>query len=412
LVPVMAAGLVAVVALWWMRAGQQAATQVTPAVRTVRAGRGVLAPTRRVAGSIAAGRFANIAAPVLQAPDSGRGLTLTYLAGSGTPVQEGDVVAEIDTTDVADHISDVEADVTQSALDIKRRKAVYVAQMESLRQKLRVFKANLEKARQDARTEEIQTPLNREILELAVAQAQAEYDELATEIPFTDERQLADLKLYEMSYDYQVRHLARHMNDMRRCRIRAPMRGMVVMQTIYRGGEMNQIKVGDQLSPGQPFLRVVDPDSMLVDADMSEAESELVRLGQHATIHLDAFPNVVLQGRVASVGAMAYNGRRINYWVRKVKVRLSLDKPDPRVVPDLTASADVVVAEPEPGVIVPREAVVEADGKTVVYVRREGGFSAQEVEIAAATNTQVAVRSGVQEGDEVALYPPAGTIIP
>ena len=44
------------------------------------------------------------------------------------------MIAEIDTTDVLDHIDDVQADVVQSGLDIKRRKAVYVAQMEAYRQ--------------------------------------------------------------------------------------------------------------------------------------------------------------------------------------------------------------------------------------------------------------------------------------
>jgi len=156
----------------------------------------------------------------------------------------------------------------------------------------------------------------------------------------------------------------------------------------------------------------VDPASMLLDASMSETESELLRLGQPATIRFDAFPDIVLKGRVATVGAMAYNARRINYWVRKVAVRLSLEKPDPRVIPDLTASADVVVSDAAEGMILPREALVETDGKAMVYVRREAGFTAQEVEIAGATNTQVAVRSGVQEGDEVALRPSAGGIVP
>ena len=54
----------------------------------------------------------------------------------------------------------------------------------------------------------------------------------------------------------------------------------------------------------------------------------------------------------------------------------------------------------------PREAVVESDGKMVVYVKHEGGFSPQEVEISGVTNTQVAVARGLREGDEIALRMP------
>jgi multidrug efflux pump subunit AcrA (membrane-fusion protein) len=405
--PVVAATVALLIAAWLFRP----APPKTPAVvvvPTARAIRGAAEATRRVAGSIIAGRFANIAAPVLRAPDQGRGLTLTFLATSGTHVKEGDVIAELDTADVVDHIDDVQADVAQSALDIKRRKAVYIAQLESLRQRLRVCKATLEKAKQDARAMEVKPSYQQEYLRLAVNEAQLEFDEVTKQIPLTDARQNADLMVYELSYQYQVRHLQHHMDDLRHCKVRSPMNGMVVMQTVYRGGEMNQIKVGDQLSPGQPFMRVVDPQSMQLDASMSQTESELVHLGQRATVRFDAFPDLVGHGHVASVGAMAYNGRRINYWVRQVRVRLALDDAGSRVIPDLTASADVIVSDPAEGLVVPREAVVEEEGKAIVYVKHEGTFAPQEVEIAGATNTQVAVSHGIQEGDEVALHPAAG----
>jgi hypothetical protein len=80
------------------------------------------------------------------------------------------------------------------------------------------------------------------------------------------------------------------------------------------------------------------------------------------------------------------------------------------VIPDLSASADVVTGRPASGLIVPREALSEAEGKTVVYVKQGDAFLARPVEIATATNTQVAVRSGIEEGQEVALQTPASVI--
>src|SRR6516165_6030757 len=58
---------------WYLRPRTQQKTTVAPAIPTARVYRGMIDPTRRVAGSISAGRFANVAAPVLQAPDTGRG---------------------------------------------------------------------------------------------------------------------------------------------------------------------------------------------------------------------------------------------------------------------------------------------------------------------------------------------------
>jgi HlyD family secretion protein len=396
--------MVVVAAAWWLRP-QPRKPVVAPSVSTVRAIRGFIQDTRRLAGSISARRFMNIGAPVLQAPDQGRGLTLIFLAASGTHVKRGQVVAEIDTQDVRDHILDVEASVSQAQLDIARRKAQLVAQMAGLDQRLRAAKATWERAKQDARATPVSNPITREILRLAVEEYQEAYQEAAKQMPLTEERQVSDNRLYELSYEYDVRHLNRHRRDFQRCSIRAPMDGMVVMQTTYRGGDMYQIEVGDRLSPGQPFMRVVDPASMQLDATMNQAESQVVRLGQRATVRFDAFPDIVVKGRVQAVGALAIGGRRVNFNVRNVAVRLALETVDPRVIPDLTASADVATSEPAGGLIVPREALSGSGGKTIVYVRQGDAFVAREVEIAGATNTQAVVVSGIQEGEEIALQP-------
>jgi hypothetical protein len=152
-------------------------------------------------------------------------------------------------------------------------------------------------------------------------------------------------------------------------------------------------------------MRVVDPDSMELDATMNQAESQMVHLGQRATVRFDAFPEIVIKGHVQSVGALALGGRRVNFNVRNVPVRLVLETVDPRVIPDLSASADVATSEPAGGLIVPREALSESGGKTIVYVRQGEGFVPREVEIAGVTNTQVAVASGIEEGAEIALQP-------
>src|SRR3954454_18728283 len=101
-----AAVLVLVAAAWYLRPQPKKTTGVS--VATVKVARGVVQSTRRISGSIGAGRFINIGAPVLQAPDTGRGLTLIFLAASGTRVRKGDLIAEIDAQDIKEHLVDVD----------------------------------------------------------------------------------------------------------------------------------------------------------------------------------------------------------------------------------------------------------------------------------------------------------------
>jgi HlyD family secretion protein len=153
-------------------------------------------------------------------------------------------------------------------------------------------------------------------------------------------------------------------------------------------------------------MSVVDPSSMQVDASVNQSEIERMRIGQRATVRFDAYPDLVMDGKVEGVGSLATSGRRSNYYVRRVPVRLVIEGADPRVIPDLSAIADVVIGSEDDALLVPREAVHEENGKSLVYVRQgDGGFAAREVAIGAVNNTHAAVVSGLQGGEDIAIQP-------
>src|SRR5262245_11965899 len=347
-------------AFWYFRPKQEKPGRAV-AVSTVKPMRGAIESVRRIGGSITAGRFANITVPILQAPDTGRGLTLTFLASSGSLVNEGDLLAEIDAADMKDHLDDVEAQVAQFELDIRKRKTVQIAEMEALRQRIRVAKADLLKSKEDLKALDVRPALTQEVLKLAVEQAQATYNQVLEELPLTEERQRAEMAVTMVDYERQLRHRNRHRHDLARFRISSPLSGMVVVRTTNRNGELNQIRVGDMVAPGQPFIRVVDPKSMQLEANINQTEAELIRLGQPAKLHFDAFPDIELSGKVRGVGALAVGSRRINYYIRQIPVLVGVDRQDARVIPDLSASADIQTDTAE-GLVIPREAVTEAAG--------------------------------------------------
>jgi HlyD family secretion protein len=386
---------------------RQSQKPATPAVvRTAKAVRGVLSNTVRLSGSIAATNYADIVAPRLQAPDQGRGLVLLYLPPSGEAVRTGEKIAEMDGLSARDHLEDVNAQVAQGEMDLLRVKANLAAEMETVRQKLRVALGNLQKAQQDLRAAETKNRIDQELLKLNVSEAQAKYDEAQRQVQMYVERQAATLRIAELNQEGQIRHRNRHQHDIDRLVINAPMSGRMIRRTIFRHGEQAQVQVGDELSPGQFFARIIDASSLRMDTAMNQAESELVRVGQPARIRFDAYPEIQLNGKVQSVGTIAAGGRRVNYYIRTVPVRIAIEGNDPRVLPDLTASADVLIAQQDDSIIVPRQAVVEEDGKPVVYVRQAGVFAPREVALGITSNTEVTVLSGLQPGEEVALERP------
>jgi HlyD family secretion protein len=397
--------LLACAVFWRVRAARETRRAAERVVRTVRAVQGRIQSTRRLTGTVAARRYAMVAAPVLQAPDTGRGLVLTYLAESGTHVNEGAVVARIDNQKIIDHLDDVQDMLSQASVELRRKQIENVAEMEELQQSVRAARAEWQKAELDARTVSVKPAITAELLKLSALQTRAMYEGLAEQVAMVRERQRSDVRIRELAYERQVRHLKRHQTDAVRCEIKAPISGTVVLQTLRRHGEMNQVKLGDELSPGQPFLRVVDSSDMLLDATMAQSEAGLFRIGQRARVRFDAFPEITLPARIEALGAIAVSGRRTNYFVRTVPLRLAIEAGDPRLIPDLTASADVVIGEGGEGLIVPREALLERAGKAVVYVREAETFAPREVAVAGQNSTHAAIASGLTEGAEVVLDP-------
>jgi HlyD family secretion protein len=192
--------------------------------------------------------------------------------------------------------------------------------------------------------------------------------------------------------------------------LKAPMDGIVVMQSIRRGMEFGQARPGDTIYPGQGFMQIVDPSSMVMNATVNQVDSELLRIGMKATVRLDAYPGLELPAHVYSIGAVPVAGRRPNF-MREIPIRLKLDKMDSRVLPDLTASADVTLDSEQQATLAPLASIFRDDTgtKPFVFVRSAHGWRRQEVDLGLRNNTSVAVRSGVGKGDVVALDMPGET---
>jgi multidrug efflux pump subunit AcrA (membrane-fusion protein) len=388
----------------WLKPAQTG--RIAPAaVPTAKATVGPLERLVRLSGTTSSINFYNIRAPEQRGPERSA-LVLLELKESGARVKKGDVIARIDGQGLKDHIDDVHSTVIAALADVKKRQAEQQIDWENLQQDVKLAKADLDSWRLEAGAAEIRTVIDREIINLAVEEAEAAYKQKLADLKSKKEAHAAELRILEITAERHKRHRDRHAYDLERYTILAPIDGMVVRQAIWRGGEMGLVQQGDQLYPGRLFLKVMDASKMQVEGEINQAESHLLRIGQKARIGLDAFPGASYEGRVASIGALAkVTGFQANY-VRKIPVRIEIEGADERLIPDLSAYADVVIDRVDEAVRVPRAAVFEEAGVSFVYVKKGQKFEKRPVELGFRTYTDVAVVSGVSAGEEVALRRP------
>ena len=350
-------------------------------------------------------------------PGGGRGggefgLTLQNAAKAGAFVKKGDIIAEFDRESMLMRLDDFKASVDQSEASYRRMQANMDVSRKAHEQTIRTAEGELEKAKLNLKTTAVASAMEAERLRLAHEEAEAQLKQLQGEVKYVEigikaDEKVADLELAQTKLEYR-----RSETNIERMVIRAPIDGMVVMQPMIRGGELDQIKVGDQLFPGQSFMQIVDPRDMIVNAYVNQVDAEKIRIGQKARVRFDAFPDLELPAHVYSMGTVARSSRSRPDWVKEMGVVLKLDKMDPRVIPDLSVSADIVLetaAQPAP--LVPRQAIFYegsgADAKPFVYLRAANGqFERRSVALGLESNTEVAVTSGVNVGEVVAVDPP------
>ena len=372
--------------------------------RTGTAASGFLLRTLRLTGTTSARAFVNIAAPLQEDPESGRDLVLVELATPGSFVKKGALVARLGAQSLRDHAGDLLKTLRQAQAGIAKRQAEQALEWEDLQRTVRAAKADLDQASLALRSAATPPGVERDLLQLSVDEASARYRELLRRSALKKEAALAELRILEISAQRYESHRGRHTRDLAGFTIYAPMDGLAEREAIWRDASMGWIEAGDPVRPGQILMKVVDPRTMRLRAFANQADSLNLRPGQKAVIRLDGVPDLRLAGTVSGVGAAAFSsGWGRSDFLRRVAVDIDIDGQDSRVLPDLSASADVTLAETGPTVIVARGALRSEGSETFVTVRSDGQFSTRRVTVGLADNLRTQILSGLAPGEIVRL---------
>ena len=232
------------------------------------------------------------------------------------------------------------------------------------------------------------------------------------------ELQLAQKRAQRQAVERRLEVARRAVDEMsaliERSTIDADASGLVVYEEFRASSPRRKIRLGDRVTPSQGIVRVVDVSSMLVQTSVPERSIYRVRPGQPVTVRVEAFPELRLSGRVATVGTLARTTFEQRNEGKRFDVTVELDPADAGLRPEMTVRVDILVSERRDVLQVPVNAVFEDDGLTVVNVLRGGRIESRQVELGEQNQRFVEVVIGVTEGERVMLVgdAPAGDRAP
>ncbi|MEO7145870.1 MAG: HlyD family efflux transporter periplasmic adaptor subunit [Bryobacteraceae bacterium] len=339
-------------------------------------------------------------------------LVLLKVVPPGSHVKKGQEIAEFDRQYMLLRLDDYRASLVIAENNMHVEEAQIAVARKAHDQLVASAKGDLDKARLDMEKIPVLSAIDTERTKLALAEADDRYKQLLAEVPYVDASEKAQIRNDRINLQETQIEFKRAETNAGKLVVKAPIDGLTVMENTWRGDQLGAIQAGDQLFSGQPFLSVVDPASILVNSRVNQVDAQRLRIGAKARIRFDAYPDLELPGHVYSIASMPKPGTFRASFVAEIPVRIKLDRLDPRVIPDLSVSADIVLAAEPKTTIAPLAAIFRdpgsRDSKPYVFLRGPAGWTRTEVELGLASNVAVSVRSGVKPGDRVALDPPRG----
>jgi membrane fusion protein, heavy metal efflux system len=176
-----------------------------------------------------------------------------------------------------------------------------------------------------------------------------------------------------------------------RFEMRSPLTGTVVERTVTPGQSVG----GD---PAQVLFTVADLDMLQVVADLYERDLSLVKEGQFAKVNVEAYPGVDFPATVAAIGDV------VDPTTRTIKLRAWVNNEPHKLKPEMFARLNIEVGDSVQFLTVPREAILEADGKQFVYVMEAPDrYVKREVKVGGASGDQARIIEGLRSGEHIVI---------
>lgn len=352
--------------------------------------------TIRLHGVVEARESHTVQAPRLRGAGM-NSLVITHIVPSGTSVRRGDLIVEFDRQNQVRDGLDRRAEWRDLEEQINKKRAEHDALKAKDETELQQAESGVEKARLDTLKNRFLPKIEAEKNQQALDAATAKFDALSKGFVLKRRANEAERRILEVRRDRAARAMEHAEVNAERMVVRAPIDGLVVVKSLWRGGQFNEVQEGEELRAGSPVAEVVGPTAMRVSARVNQADLGVLSVGQQALVRLDAAPERTFRATLERLTPIA-TASQFSALVRTVNAYFTIDDVDPAVMPDLSAAVDVELERRDNVLLVPREAVIQDGESTIVYVRTALGYEAHSVALGRANEIEAVVEDGLETG--------------
>ncbi|HOC18675.1 MAG TPA: efflux RND transporter periplasmic adaptor subunit [Vicinamibacterales bacterium] len=281
----------------------------------------------------------------------------------GDPVRKGQALAKVEDSELREQVRQAEASYKVSEATIRQREA-----------DLNLSKTNLERSR--SLFERNLVP--RQTLDDTEAQHQAA---------------LAQLDLARAQFEQSKARLDELRINLSNTVIASPVDGFVGRRNVDAGAFVSQ---------NVPVASVVDIHLVRLVVNLVERDLSRVSAGMPTEVGVDAFPGEVFKGKVARVAPV------LDPATRTAQMEVEVMNPDFRLKPGMYARVQITVDRREKALVVPRNAIVDVEGKRGVFLAADSRAQFRPVQTGLQDAELVEIVAGLSDGEKVITTGAAG----
>lgn len=265
----------------------------------------------------------------------------------GDRVTKGQVIARMDDRDVKEQVKQAEASLELSRATARQREFDKTASLTTFERQKNLFERNLQTKQtlEDAEARYNASAAQVDVAKAQVMQTQARLDELKITLSNTV--------------------------------ILSPTDGFVGKRTLDPGAFAGA---------NTPVVSVVDIRSVRLIANLVEKDFRRVTPGVEAMVEVDAFPGETFGGKVSRVSPV------FDAATRTAGLEIEVPNPGYRLKPGMYARVRLTVDRRPNALTVPRNAVVDTEGKRGVFLIDDGNVARLNI-----------VRTGLQDSEKVEI---------
>ncbi len=325
---------------------------------------------------------------------------ISDIVPDGTVVDSGDFVATLDRTELEGRIKDQELEVEKYETQLMKTKLDTSLELRGLRDQLINQKFALEESKIKLEQSKYEPPATIRQIEIELEKAERSYKQSVENYQLKLKKNIATVKEVQANLTKANRKYQEMVDVMGDFTIYAPRNGMVIYKRDWNGKKRG---VGSEISPWDPVVATLpDLTEMLSKTYVNEIDISKVKVGQPVEVGIDAFPEKKFTGKVTEVANIGQQLPGSN--VKVFEVIIEVNEYDSVMRPAMTTKNVIITDIIDSVLYIPIECLYNID--TVTYV--VSGSKRKQVVVGKSNDTQVIIRAGLDEGDEVYLIPPEG----